>query len=58
VSCPCCDERMHLMRTAPANFAPKTFECKFCRLAVTADQVLQFPELLWAQPKKKVRAKY
>jgi hypothetical protein len=24
----------------------QTFECRSCRLAVTAEQVLQFPELL------------
>jgi hypothetical protein len=31
----------------------ETFECTLCRLAVTAEQVLQFPELLSSAPRKK-----
>jgi hypothetical protein len=42
---------MHFMRIVPANRGlpeMETFECKPCRLAITAEQVLQFPELLTA----------
>jgi hypothetical protein len=42
---------MRFMRTVPANFGlpeMETFECKPCHLAITAEQVLQLPELLSA----------
>jgi hypothetical protein len=51
VACPCCGERMHFARTVTVNCGlpdMETFECKSCRLAIAAEQVLQFPELLLA----------
>jgi hypothetical protein len=42
---------MHFMRTVSANWGlpeMERFECKSCRLAITAEQVLQSPELLLA----------
>ena len=49
VACPCCSRSMRFARTVPkVGDLPEmeTFECKPCRLAVTAEQVLQFPELM------------
>ena len=49
LTCPCCGQSMRFARTVPTvGGLPEmqTFECKPCRLAVTAEQVLQFPELL------------
>jgi hypothetical protein len=41
---------MHFLRTVPPPggglLELQTFECKPCGLAVSAEQVLQFPELL------------
>jgi len=51
--CPSCGAAMHLSRIVPAvGGLPEmqTFECRLCHLAVTAEQVLQFPELLLPQP--------
>jgi len=51
VMCPCCGKRMRFARTVPERGglpAMQTFECPSCRLAVTAEQVLQFPELVSA----------
>jgi hypothetical protein len=45
--------RCGFLRTVPAiSGLPEmqTFECRSCRLAVTAEQVLQFPELLPTMP--------
>jgi hypothetical protein len=44
---------MRYLRTVPSiSGLPEmqTFECRLCHLAVTAEQVLQFPELLLPQP--------
>jgi hypothetical protein len=48
VTCPCCGKPMRFARTVPERSglpAMQTFECLSCRIAVTAEQVLQFPEL-------------
>jgi hypothetical protein len=48
-ACPGCGAPMRFLRTVPPiSDLPEmqTFECKPCRLAVTAEQLLQFPELL------------
>jgi hypothetical protein len=48
-ACPSCGAPMRFLRTAfRASPELQTFECRPCRLAVTAEQVLQFPELLLA----------
>jgi hypothetical protein len=50
-ACPSCGAPMRFLRTvATIGCLPElqTFECRPCRLAVTAEQVLQFPELLSA----------
>jgi hypothetical protein len=42
---------MRFARTVPERSglpAMQTFECSSCRLAITAEQVLQLPELLSA----------
>jgi hypothetical protein len=52
-ACPSCGAPMRFLRTVPAiGGLPEmqTFECRPCRLAVTAEQVLQFPELLAPMP--------
>jgi len=44
---------MRFLRTVPPRSGLpelQTFECKPCGLAVTAEQVLQFPELLLQLP--------
>jgi hypothetical protein len=49
-ACPSCGAPMRFLRTVPPlDGLPElqTFECKPCGLAVTAEQVLQFPELLF-----------
>jgi len=51
--CPSCGAAMRLSRIVPPiGGLPEmqTFECRLCHLAVTAEQVLQFPELLLPQP--------
>ncbi len=52
IACPSCGARMRFLRTLPSNGnfrEMQTFECRPCRLVVTAEQVLlQFPELLSA----------
>jgi len=51
--CPSCGAPMRFLRTVPtAGDLPEmqTFECRPCRLAITAEQVLQFPELLSPLP--------
>jgi len=52
IACPSCGAPMRFLRTIPAgrNFREmQTFECRPCRLAVTAEQLMiQFPELLSA----------
>jgi predicted nucleic acid-binding Zn ribbon protein len=48
-ACPSCGAPMRFLRTVPPiSDLPEmqTFECRPCRLAVTAEQLLQFPELL------------
>jgi hypothetical protein len=53
VTCPCCGELMRFARTVPkVSDLPEmqTFECRPCRLAVTAEQVVQFPEFLSPLP--------
>jgi hypothetical protein len=45
--CPSCGAPMHLSRIVPPiGDLPEmqTFECRPCQLAITAEQVLQFPE--------------
>jgi hypothetical protein len=52
-ACPSCGAPMHFLRTVPPMSGlpeMQTFECSPCRLAVTAEQVLQFPELLSPLP--------
>jgi hypothetical protein len=52
-ACPSCGAPMRFSRTVPAiSGLPEmqTFECRPCRLAVTAEQVLQFPEFAEAKP--------
>ena len=42
VTCPCCGELMHFARRVPkVGDLPEmqTFECRLCRLAVTAERV-------------------
>jgi hypothetical protein len=51
--CQSCGAAMHLSRIAPSFGGlpeTQTFECRLCHLAITAEQVLQFPELLLPQP--------
>jgi transposase-like protein len=48
-ACPSCGAPMRFLRTVPRlRGLPElqTFECRPCGLAVTAEQVLQFPKLL------------
>ena len=47
VACLCCGEPMQLARTVPHDYLPEmqTFECKKCRLAVTAGAVLSITEM-------------
>jgi hypothetical protein len=48
-ACPSCGAPMRFLRTVPPlDGLPElqTFACKPCGLAVTAEQVLRFPELL------------
>jgi hypothetical protein len=50
-ACPSCGAPMRFLRTVPTTGdlpEMQTFECRPCRLVVTAEQVLQFPELLSA----------
>jgi len=52
-ACPGCGAPMRFLRTVPPlNGLPElqTFQCKPCGLAVTAEQVLQLPELLLPLP--------
>jgi hypothetical protein len=51
-ACPSCGAPMRFLRTAPFRRLPElqTFECKPCGLAVSVEQVLQFPELLSPLP--------
>jgi hypothetical protein len=47
--CPCCGEPMRFARTVPkVGELPEmqTFECRLCRLAVTAEQVLGIMEMV------------
>ncbi len=49
VTCPCCGELMRLTRTVPkVGDLPEmqTFECRLCRLAVTAEQVRGILEMV------------
>jgi hypothetical protein len=52
LTCPCCGQTMCFARTVPKlGDLPEmqTFECRLCRLAVTAEQVLgitEMPEML------------
>jgi hypothetical protein len=53
LSCPSCGAAMRFLQTTRSNRSGfrelQTFECRPCRLTVTAEQVLlQFPELLSA----------
>jgi len=48
VTCPCCGEPMRLVRTVPQlGELPEMqrFECRLCRLAVTAEEVLGIVEM-------------
>jgi hypothetical protein len=48
-ACPSCGAPMRFLRTLPpfgGLSELQTFECRPCRLAVTAEQVLHYPELL------------
>ena len=59
-ACPCCGRSMRFARTVPkVGDLPEmeTFECTLCRLAVTAEQVLQFPELLSSAPAQSCQEK-
>jgi hypothetical protein len=59
-ACPCCGRSMRFERTVPkVGDLPEmeTFECTLCRLAVTAEQVLQFPELLSSAPAQSCQEK-
>lgn len=50
-ACPSCGAPMRFLRTVPPLCGLpelQTFECKPCGLAVTAEQLLQLPELLLA----------
>jgi hypothetical protein len=52
-ACPSCGEPMRFLRIVPPTGdlrEMQTFECRPCRLAVTAEQVLQCPELLSPLP--------
>jgi hypothetical protein len=52
-ACPSCGGLMHFLRTVPSMSGlpeMQTFECKPCRLAITAEQVLQFSEFLLPLP--------
>jgi hypothetical protein len=52
-ACPSCGTLMRFSQTVPPiDGLPEmqTFECILCRVAVTAEQVLQFPELARAEP--------
>jgi hypothetical protein len=51
-ACPSCGAPMRLLTVPTRNGLPElqTFECRPCHLAVTAEQVLQFPELLLPLP--------
>ena len=52
-ACPSCGTLMRFSRTVPPiDGLPEmqTFECSLCRVAVTAEQVPQFPELAGATP--------
>jgi hypothetical protein len=60
VACPCCGRSMRFARAVPkVGDLPEmeTFECILCRLAVTAEQVLQFPELLSSAPAQSCQEK-
>jgi hypothetical protein len=49
LTCPCCGKTMRFARTvAKVGDLPEmqTFECRFCRLAITAEQVLGITEML------------
>ena len=49
LTCPCCGQTMCFARTVPKlGDLPEmqTFECRLCRLAVTAEQVLGITEML------------
>jgi hypothetical protein len=51
-ACPSCGAPMRFSRTPPIGGLPEmqTFECKPCHLAVTAEQVLQFPNFAELKP--------
>jgi hypothetical protein len=52
-ACPSCGAPMRLLRTVPTISGlseMQTFECRVCRLAVSTEQVLQYPELLAPVP--------
>jgi hypothetical protein len=52
-ACPICGAPLRFVRTVPMVSGlseMQTFECRVCRLAVTAEQVLQYPELLAPVP--------
>jgi hypothetical protein len=45
-ACPSCGAPLRFVRTVPTISGlseMQTFECRVCRLAVTAEQVLQYP---------------
>ncbi len=49
VTCPCCGEAMRFTRKVPkVGDLPEmqTFECRLCRLAVTAEQVRGIMEMV------------
>ncbi len=49
LACPCCGKPMRFARPVPKiDSLPEmqTFECRLCRLAVTAEQVLGITEMV------------
>jgi hypothetical protein len=49
LTCPCCGKTMRFARTVPkVGDLPEmqTFECRLCRLAITAEQVFGITKML------------
>ena len=49
-ACPSCGAPMRFSRTVSLIKEMRIFECKPCRLVITAEHLQQFPELADAKP--------